>query len=212
VIDQQPQIELWSVEMGGREGGQAFAQRGPGAGRRRCHRTCRAGGRSCASGPSGWSRCATPARRQRSRTARRSPTRAGRPQAPRRAHRQARAPTTAAHRTPRGRPGPSARPTSSPVVVPTPAIVGERLWVSAPSTIMAFVLLCDGRWTAGGPGLPRALPRSLSVQGTRVKRWAAAVGGGGACARSGIMVVCARAPSLISVRGLTGRWGRRHDG
>src|SRR3954451_23921993 len=55
-------------------------------------------------------------------------------------------------------------PSSSPVVALTPAIVCERLWVSAPSTIMTLVLLCDCRWTAGGHGLLRALPRSY--QGT----------------------------------------------
>src|SRR4051794_14818687 len=54
-------------------------------------------------------------------------------------------------------------PTNSPVVAPTPAIVCERLCVSAPSTIMTLVLLCDCRWTAGGHGLLRALPRSYQV-------------------------------------------------
>src|SRR3954451_21063670 len=54
-------------------------------------------------------------------------------------------------------------PSSSPVVALTPAIVCERLCVSAPSTIMTLVLLCDCRWTAGGHGLLRALPRSYQV-------------------------------------------------
>ena len=88
-------------------------------------------------------------------------------------------------------------PTNSPVAAPTPAIVCERLWVSAPSTIMALVLSDRGS-TAGGHGLLGALPRSLSVRGARVNCWAVATGVGGACARVVIRVVCARAPSLIS--------------
>jgi len=88
-------------------------------------------------------------------------------------------------------------PTNSPVAAPTPAIVYERLWVSAPSTIMALVLSDRGS-TAGGHGLLGALPRSLSVRGARVNCWAVATGVGGACARVVIRVVCARAPSLIS--------------
>ena len=55
-------------------------------------------------------------------------------------------------------------PTSSPVAAATAAIVCERLWVSAPSTIIDLVHpFIATWWTSGGHGLLGALPRSYQV-------------------------------------------------
>jgi hypothetical protein len=54
-------------------------------------------------------------------------------------------------------------PSSSPVVAETATIVCERLWVSAPNTIIDLVHLHSNEWTSGGHGLLRALPRSYQV-------------------------------------------------
>jgi len=52
-------------------------------------------------------------------------------------------------------------PIISPVVAAIPAIVCERLCMSAPGTIISSrPLLLGLKWTAGGHGLLRALPRS----------------------------------------------------
>ncbi len=54
-------------------------------------------------------------------------------------------------------------PSSSPVGAATAATVCERLWVSAPSTIIALVLLHRQRRTPGGHGLLEAVPRIYQV-------------------------------------------------
>ena len=54
-------------------------------------------------------------------------------------------------------------PSSSPVATATAATVCERLWVSAPSTIMVLVLLHRQRPTPGRHGLLQAMPPIYQV-------------------------------------------------
>ena len=146
--------------------------------------------------------------------------RAGSPPAPTPARRRARAPSRAARETRCRRPGPSCSPSSSPVAAATAAIVCERLCVSAPSTIIRLVLLFTSTdsWTPGGHGLLEGAATLLICAGTRRQALGHVLSvdgfgaGGGAWARLAVRVVCARAPSLISVRGPAVRQGRRHDG
>jgi len=198
MIDQQPQIELGPIQVGGRKRGEALAQRGRAtltasmpSDLPRARELLRVsairlvGMRSTRSPRSIKNRSTDPdtCRQSSSAQTRSSPSSRAHDNSP---------PNPA-------RPTWTVRsPTNSPVAAPTPAIVCERLWVSAPSTIMALVLLSDRGSTAGGHGLLGALPRSLSVRGARVNCWAVATGVGGASARVVIRVVCARAPSLIS--------------
>ena len=98
------------------------------------------------------------------------------------------------------------------------ATVCERLCVSAPITIIRTVPSL-GSLTNGSPAdtsqsgrchapyLCRD-PRQARGPGCRVEL----LGDGGACARLVVRVVCARAPSLISVHGPCCAAGRRHDG
>jgi hypothetical protein len=93
--------------------------------------------------PSGSSSRAGPARRVRSENAPSSPTHAGSPPTPRPARCRARAPRRQARRSL----APTwavCSPISSPVAAETAAIVCERLWVSAPSTIIDLVHLTPG--------------------------------------------------------------------
>jgi hypothetical protein len=77
----------------------------------------------------------------RSETAQTSPRRAGSPPAPTPVRCRARAPTRQVRRSPWRQPGTVCSPISSPVAAETAAIVCERLWVSAPSTIIDLVHL-----------------------------------------------------------------------
>ena len=105
---------------------------------RRSDRTCRGRGWRAARRPSTASRPGRRARRRRAGTARRRPRRDGSPPAPRPARRPGRAPNPAPRRSRARRPRWSFAQ-HSPLFAPTAAIVCERLCMSAPSTIMAFV-------------------------------------------------------------------------
>ena len=140
VVDQQPNVELRAGELGGRQRIQAFAQRrardgeGVDAGR-----TCRARER-CAATPA-ISRVGT----RTTRSPRAIRNRSNEPETCRQSSSaQTRSPprpraqlSTAAK--PRAPTWTVCSPSSSPVVAATAAIVCERLWVSAPSTIITLV-------------------------------------------------------------------------
>ena len=142
VIDEQPQVELGTVQLRGRQRVQAFAQRRPGD-RDRVDAVGLPAPASVAPRrrPSASSRRAGRARRGRSETAQRTPRRAGSPRSPRPARRPGRAPRPAARRSPWRPTWTVCSPTNSPVAAATAAIVCERLWVSAPSTIIDLVHL-----------------------------------------------------------------------
>ena len=165
VIGQQPQIELRPIQMRRRQRVEPFAQRRSGdrervdavglpaptrlAPRRRTS-ACYAR--------------AAPARRARSRSVPASPRHAGSPRSPRRVRRPGRAPSAAVLLRPWRPTGPFARRAASPDAAATAAIVCERLWVSAPSTIIELVHLhFDQVGQPGGHGLLGAVPRSYQV-------------------------------------------------
>ena len=150
VIDQQPQVELGPIQVRRRQACRALRAAPRGRPRaRRCCRTCRARAPGAATPTSACCARAAPARRARSRTAPASPRHAGSPRSPTRVRRPGRAPSAAAPRRPWRPTGPSARRAASPDAAATAAIVCERLWVSAPSTIIDLVHLhFDRGWTA----------------------------------------------------------------
>ena len=138
VIDEQPQVELGPVQLRGRQRRRGLRAAPRGRPRsRRCCRTCRARGRRGGRRPSAWSGRATTrsprAIRNRSRTpdtCRQSSS------AQTRSPSRPRAQTSSAREARGRRPGPSARRAARPSPQTTAAIVCERLWVSAPSTII----------------------------------------------------------------------------
>ena len=165
VVDQQPDVELGPGQLRGRQRLEALAQRGARDGERvdaigLAALAARAPRRSpsAASGP------APPARRARSETARRTPRRAGSPQAPTPARRRDRAPTAARHRTRERRPRPSSRRASRPSpprrrrACASSCACPHRAR-SSPASPSSLRL----KWTAGGHGLLGAGPRSFQV-------------------------------------------------
>ena len=141
VVDQQPEVELGARQLRGRQ-----ASRGPRRSAARATATAsmrsdlprsRPSAASPAISRVGTRNDALAARDQEPLQA--SPRRAGSPPAPTPARRRGRAPRPPAPRTRGRRPRPSCSPSSSPVAASTAATVCERLWVSAPSTIMTLV-------------------------------------------------------------------------
>ena len=94
----------------------------------------------------------------------REPKRAGSPPAPTPVHHPEPEPTAAPDRT-RREPTPTVlSPSISPVPAPMAAMVCELLCMSAPRTNHPLVPFFSRlKWTAGGHGLLRAVPRTLSV-------------------------------------------------
>ena len=143
VIDQQPQVELGPVQLRGRA-----ASSRPSRSAARATATAsmlsdlprsRPARRASAISLVGTRNTRSPRRDQK--PLERARRRAGSPPAPRPARRRARAPRPAAPRTRARRPATVFSPSSSPVAAATAAIVCERLWVSAPSTIIDLVHL-----------------------------------------------------------------------
>ena len=165
MVDQQPNVELRAGQLGRRQRLDALGQRGPCDGERVDRSDLprsRLDRRELAISRVGTRTTRSPrAIREPLEGARDMPAVLQRPDALRR---PAPEPTAAPRRTRASRPWRSCRRASRPSPRRQPAIVCELLCMSAPSTIISRVPFFSRlKWTAGGHGLLRALPRSFQV-------------------------------------------------